>query len=93
MQTAMGKVQVMNTSLKAEIEIKPSILDSFYEDVFENRPNTRLLVDVNCTPPSKKAMEGALVIFTTVYAKPTELTGKTITIDLFDQTPLTKFLI
>lgn len=93
MQTAMGKVQVVNTSPKAEIEIKPSILESFYKDVFGNRPNTRLLVDLNCTPLSEKPMEGALVVLTTVYAKPTKLTGETRTIDLFDQRPLTKFSV
>lgn len=60
MQTAMGEVQAENTALKAEIESKPSVLDSFYRDVFENQPSARMLIDINRTPSSEKAMEGAL---------------------------------
>jgi hypothetical protein len=57
MQTAMGEVQAENTNLKAEIESEPSLLDLFYRDVFEKQSNNRMLIDLNRTPPSEKAME------------------------------------
>jgi hypothetical protein len=91
MQTAMGTVQAENTSLKAEIDSKPSVIDLFYKDVFENQSNTRLLVDLNCTPPSEKTIEGALVVLKTMFAKPIEFKSEVKTVDLFEECPQTRF--
>lgn len=91
MQTAMGEVQNENTNLKAELESKPSLLDLYYQDVFEKQSNTRMLVDLNRTPPSEKALEGSLVILRTMIAKPVEFKSESKTIDLFEHRPQTRF--
>jgi hypothetical protein len=91
MQTAMGEVRAKITNLKAEIESEPSVLDLFYRDVFEKQSNNRILIDLNRTPPSEKAMEGALTILKTMFTKPVEIMGELRNTNLFENRPETRF--
>jgi hypothetical protein len=91
MQTAMDEVQAENTNLKAEIESEPSVLDLFYRDVFEKQSNNKILIDLNRTPPSEKAMDGALTILKTMFAKPVEFMGELRNTNLFENRPETRF--
>jgi hypothetical protein len=91
LQEAMGAMQDENLQLKQENEIKPSLLDNHYKTVFENPPNTIALVDLNATPPSEPAVEGAIAILSTMYVTPVEFEGATRNIDFFTDRPTSKF--
>jgi hypothetical protein len=91
LQEAMGAMQDENLQLKQENESKPSVLDSYDKTVFENPSNTNALVNLNVTPPSELAVEGALVILSTMYVRPVEFEGATNVIDFFTDRPSSKF--
>lgn len=91
LQSTMGEMQTENTTLKQEIERKPSAIDSYYKDVFEKQSNIRPMIDLNRSPLSKIALEGALIILKTMHTKPLELSDECETIDLFIDRPQTRF--
>jgi hypothetical protein len=91
LQAAMGDMCSENDRLRAENKSKPSLLDRYYKNVLENSSSTRVLLDLNSVPPSEIALEGALVVLTTMYSRPVELAGASQTIDLFNSRPLTRF--
>jgi hypothetical protein len=84
-------MQSENASLKNEIESKPSAVDLYYKDVFENRLNMQMVNITNNTPPSENALEGTLVVLRTMFAKPLELAGEHKMIDMFNARPQTRF--
>jgi hypothetical protein len=91
LQAAMGDICSENERLKEENESKPSLLDRYYKNVLENSSSTRALLDLNAVPPSEIALEGALVVLTTMYSRPVELAGASQTIDFFNSRSVTKF--
>jgi hypothetical protein len=86
LQTALGEMKAETALLHEENDSKLSALDLYYRDVFEDTSDKclqksttdkqasllRQQVDLNITPPSEKALEGALVILTTMAASPVE---------------------
>jgi hypothetical protein len=96
LQTAMGEMTDTNERLRTKNESKTtrqsvSLLDRYYSDVLENSSGTRSLLNLNDSPPSETALEGALVILKTMYARPLEFAGNTKTIDLVLSRPETRF--
>jgi hypothetical protein len=90
LQSAMGDMANENERLRQENESKPSLLDSYYQNVLEKSSGTRALLDLNKTPPLESAIEGTLVVLATMYGKPIEFAGASKTIDLFNDRPITR---
>lgn len=95
-----------NAQLHEENDNKLTVLDHYYQDVFEKSsnnnfqtganinqaPSLRQQIDLNVTPPSELAMDGALIILKTMTSQPVEFTsGQSKVIDFFDGRPHTKF--
>lgn len=91
LQTAMGTLQAANQTLQEENESKLSLLDSYYQTIFAQSSKARLLLDLNISAPSEKALEGLLVIIATMYCRPRELDGNHTILDLFESRPITRF--
>lgn len=91
LQEAMGEMCNENAKLKEENESKLSVLDNYYKHVFEDSSNTRALIDLEKSPPSEIALEGALTILSTMAAVPVELADSNKIIDLFHLRPITRF--
>lgn len=85
LQAAMGDIQVENARSKAESENEPSLIESFYKDVFKKDSNTRNLLDLNNVPPSELALEGTLVVLKTMTSNPVGLTGFTKVVDYYSE--------
>jgi hypothetical protein len=88
----MGTMKSENALLREENESKPSLLNAYYKDVFENSTNTRNMLDLNDILPSEIATEGALVLLATMDSRPVEFKNASKTIDLFTARPATRFL-
>jgi hypothetical protein len=95
LQTSMDEMQSENEKLKTENNSKPpngtGLLDRYYEDAFGQASDTRSLLDLEQTPLSEKALEGALVMMATLYSRPLEFSGNTKVIDLLNDRPETRF--
>jgi hypothetical protein len=88
----MGSMLAENASLREENDSKSSVLDAYYQDVFESRTNTRAPIDLNLVPPSEASIEGSLAILNLMFAKPLEYSNECKVIDLFEKRPQTNFL-
>jgi hypothetical protein len=96
LQTSMGEMQSKNEKLKNENESKPAsnrtdLLNQYYINVHGQASITRSLLNLDRVPLSEKALEAALVMMATLYARPTEFSGNTKIIDLFNNRPDSRF--
>jgi hypothetical protein len=85
LQNTMGTMRAKNAILTEENDSKPSLLNLHYRGVLEGTLSTRLLLNLNQTPPFEIALEGTLVILATMYCTPVELASATNTIDLWQR--------
>jgi hypothetical protein len=71
----MGEMVNQNERLRDQNESEQKVagpLACYYADIFDRSSNTRVSLDLNSPPPPKKPLEGALVIMTTMFARPLE---------------------
>jgi hypothetical protein len=92
METMNNENERLCEEVESEQVVRPiGPLSSYYADVLDKSPSTRSFLDLNKAPMSEKPLKGALIILTTMYARPVEFSGNVKIIDLVNARPITRF--